>query len=82
MGGELAVNPLYRIEPGDGGARLTLDFPTPEYEAEFGELKRYLPSTATVAADPRRPLTPTDFGSGYADLRRRRVLLDVPPLYC
>ena len=82
VGGELAVNPLYRIEPGDGGARLTLDFPTPEYEAEFGELKRYLPSTATVAADPRRPLTPTDFGSGYADLRRRRVLLDVPPLYC
>ncbi len=80
--GALAVNPLYRAEPGDGGTRLKLAFPTPEYEAEFSAAKRYLPSVVTIAPDPRGPLTPADFGDAYAELRRRRVLLDTPRHYC
>ncbi|MCY4662478.1 MAG: hypothetical protein OXF93_22115 [Acidobacteria bacterium] len=82
VSGALAVNPLYRAEPGDGGTRLTLAFPTPEYEAEFGAAKHYLPPAVTIAPDPRGPLTPTDFGDAYAELRRRRVLLDTPRHYC
>ncbi|MCY3845551.1 MAG: methyltransferase domain-containing protein [Acidobacteria bacterium] len=78
----LIVNPLYRAEPAESGTRLTLRFPTPEYEAEFGEVKRYLPSTITVPADLRGPLAAADFGPDYADLRRRRVLVDAPHGYC
>ena len=78
----LTVNPLYRAQPAPGGTRLTLSFPTPEYEAEFGEVKRYLPSTLTIADDLRGPLAAADFGPDYADLRRRRVLLDAPHGYC
>ena len=82
VGGVLTVNPLYRAEPARGGTRLALSFPTPEYEAEFGTVKRYLPSTVSVAADLRGPLAAADFGPEYADLRRRRVLLDAPHRYC
>ena len=80
--GVLTVNPLYRVDPSDRGAQLTLAFPTPEYEEEFGAVKRYLPATVNIPADPRRPLTPAHFGSEYAELRRRRVLLNVPRGYC
>ena len=34
--GELLVNPLYRVERSGESSILTLTFPTPEYEAEFG----------------------------------------------
>ena len=78
--GVLAVNPLYRTDPEDP-ARLTLAFPTPEYEAEFAAVKRYLPAGLTLPAIPRHPLTPARFGADYAELRRRRVLLDAPRHY-
>ena len=81
--GALRINPLYRIErTGDGRTRLTLRFPTPEYEDEFAVSKRYLPPEVTVDADPSGPMAPEDFGADYAGLRRNRVLLDVPPNYC
>ena len=80
--GVLAVNPLYRVDPGHRGAQLTRAFPTAEYEDEFGAVKRYLPAAVRIPADPRRPLTPAHFGSEYAELRRRRVLLDAPRYYC
>ena len=82
VSGVLAVNPLYRAEPENGRTLLTLAFPTPEYEAEFGAAKRYLPSAVRLPADARDPLTPADFGADYAALRRRRVLLDTPRHYC
>jgi uncharacterized protein YbaR (Trm112 family)/SAM-dependent methyltransferase len=80
--GELRINPLYRVEADSSGCRLTLCFPTPEYEEEFGEVRRYLPETLTLKADPRQPLRPEQFGAAYAELRRRRVLLDAPRHYC
>jgi uncharacterized protein YbaR (Trm112 family)/SAM-dependent methyltransferase len=79
--GVLRVNPLYRVEQQGATARLTLAFPTPEYEEEFGTVRRYLPDSLTLDADLRGPLHPGQFGSAYADLRRRRVLLDTPPGY-
>jgi uncharacterized protein YbaR (Trm112 family)/SAM-dependent methyltransferase len=80
--GELRVNPLYRVDQRGAQATLTLTFPTPEYEEEFGGVRRYLPDTLTLEADLRGRLEPAQFGAGYTDLRRRRILLDTPPRYC
>lgn len=81
--GALRVNPLYQTEPtGDGRTRLTLRFPTPEYEDEFATSKRYLPPELTLSGRLTGRLEPGTFGDSYARLRRDRVLLDVPPDYC
>ena len=80
--GLLAVNPLYRVEYADGVSRLTLAFPTPEYEDEFALAKRYLPETVSVDADIRDAIAPAAVGPDYVELRRRRVLLDLPRHYC
>ena len=80
--GALVVNPLYRVDYADGVSRLVLTFPTPEYEDEFGLARRYLPAAVDVAADLRGPTAPAAVGPRYAELRRRRVLIDAPPLYC
>lgn len=79
--GELRVNPLYRVEQRGAQAVLTLTFPTPEYEEEFGAVRRYLPDTLTLDADLSGRLDPSQFGADYLDLRRRRILLDAPPRY-
>jgi len=85
--GTLAVNPLYARARADGVTTLTLRFPTPEYEEEFGACRRYLPDTLTVAADLDGPLDPVTLrailgDAVYDDLRRRLVLIDAPPGYC
>jgi hypothetical protein len=80
--GELKVNPLYRIDPQGDSSVLTLTFPTPEYEEEFGACKQYLPSTVTVPGDVRGPIVPGALGPQYDELRRRRVIIDAPPDYC
>jgi uncharacterized protein YbaR (Trm112 family) len=80
--GELVVNPLYDVELRDGRSVLTLRFPTPEYEEEFLGCRRYLPDTLTVEADISGRIDQTTAGSRYEELRRRRVLIDVPPRYC
>ena len=82
VSGVLAVNPLYRVDDADGVSQLTLTFPTPEYEDEFALAKRYLPATVTIDADLRGAVTPAAVGTAYAELRRRRVLLDLPRRYC
>jgi uncharacterized protein YbaR (Trm112 family)/SAM-dependent methyltransferase len=84
--GTLAVNPLYALTPADGGTTLTLRFPTPEYEDEFGACRRYLPDALTVPADLTGPLDPealrARLGGEYDTLRRRLVLIDAPARYC
>jgi uncharacterized protein YbaR (Trm112 family) len=79
--GELRVNPLYRIERQGGSSILTLTFPTPEYEEEFGGCRRYLPETVKVDADVSGVIVPATLGSAYEDLRRRRIVIDAPPQY-
>ncbi|MBI4262888.1 MAG: methyltransferase domain-containing protein [Acidobacteria bacterium] len=79
--GELTVNPLYRVARQGRASVLTLTFPTPEYEEEFGACKEYLPSTLTVDADLTGPIEPALLGADCAELRRRRVILDAPKDY-
>jgi hypothetical protein len=80
--GSLIVNPLYRVDVRDGQSVLTLTFPTPEYEEEFGACKRYLPATITVSADLTRPVDAKALGPLYEGLRDRLVILDAPLGYC
>ena len=80
VSGVLTVNPLYRVHYAAGVSRLTLTFPTPEYEEEFALVNRYLPASVTVEADLRGAVTPGD--SRYAELRRRRIVIDAPRGYC
>ena len=80
--GALVVNPLYRVERSDSGSVLTLEFPSPEYEAEFGSCRRYMPERVTVAADLGRRITRASLAARYDELRAQRVLLDLPPRYC
>jgi uncharacterized protein YbaR (Trm112 family)/SAM-dependent methyltransferase len=78
--GELQVNPLYRVERRGSSSVLTLTFPTPEYEEEFGGgCRRYLPETVTVDADITGAFVPDTLGSAYEELRRRRIVIDAPP---
>ena len=80
--GVLAVNPLYRVDYADGVSRLTLAFPNPEYEEEFGLARRYLPASLAVEGDLRGAAAPAAAGRRRDELRRRRVLLDLPRGYC
>ncbi len=80
--GELRVNPLYRVERHGNSSVLTLTFPTPEYEEEFGACRRYLPDRVTVDADLTGAILPAMLGSEGDELRRRRVIIDAPPHYC
>ena len=80
--GELKINPLYRIERHGDSSVLTLTFPTPEYEEEFGACTEYLPATVTLRGDVTGTLEPAALGPDYEELRRRRVVLDVPRDYC
>jgi uncharacterized protein YbaR (Trm112 family) len=82
IAGELTVNPLYRVELQEGSSILTLTFPTPEYEAEFGECRRYLPDRVAVEADLTDPISRETLGSEYETLLDRRVLIDAPVGYC
>jgi len=79
--GVLTVNPLYRVERNGRSATLTLSFPSSEYEAEFAACRRYMPERVTVEADLSSSLRPEAFGSRYAELRDRRVLIDAPERY-
>ena len=82
MRGELSVNPLYRVERRGESSILTPTFPTPEYEAEFGECRLYLPDRIAVQADLTGPILCETLGPGYEELRERRVLIDAPVCYC
>jgi hypothetical protein len=82
VAGELRVNPLYRVERRGGSSILTLTFPTPEYEDEFGACRRYLPDRVTVDADLTGTILPAMLGAEGEELRRRRVIIDAPRHYC
>jgi uncharacterized protein YbaR (Trm112 family)/SAM-dependent methyltransferase len=79
--GALMVNPLYRLEQRGASTELTLAFPTPEYEAEFGACRRYMPEHVTLPGDLTRGVSLEALGSRVAALRAQRVLLDAPVRY-
>ena len=75
------MNPLYHVERRDPTSALALTFPTPEYEEEFQECKRYLPDALELPGDATVSLTPKALGERYTELRRRRIVIDTPRRY-
>ena len=80
--GELRVNPLYVVEPRGDQVLLRLQFPSADYEDEFGACREDLPEAVLV---DRASLAVLDTGRlppELADLAQRRVILDLPRRYC
>jgi hypothetical protein len=79
--GEFRLNPLYVLEPDGGGMRLRLQFPSSDYEDEYGACRRYLPDQTTIAASDLRALEHGELTGTLTDLLRRRVIVDLPKQY-
>jgi uncharacterized protein YbaR (Trm112 family) len=79
--GELRLNPLYRRDNTGDPVRLTLSFPSPDYEEEYGACRRYLPEEASVPAASLRALEEGEAAGGLDDLVRQRVIIDLPKHY-
>ena len=79
--GEFRVNPLYGAEPDGARTRLRLQFPSADYEDEYGAARLYLAEEVTVDAAALAALPARRLPADLADLARRRVILDLPALY-
>ena len=78
----LVVNPLYRVEVGNGESRLTLAFPTEEYADEFAAARRYLPDTVTLPGDVTARIDRHAIGAArFDELCQRLVFVSVPDKY-
>jgi hypothetical protein len=78
--GEFRLNPLYVAE-GDGQGRFRLQFPSEDYEQEYGACRRYLPEEISIAPESLRALAQGRRPAELADLARRRVIVDLPKHY-
>jgi uncharacterized protein YbaR (Trm112 family) len=76
--GEFRLNPLYVPEQVDGRVRLTLRFPSEDYEQEYGACREYLPDALTVDPTILASLPAASVSGELAELVRRRIVLDLP----
>ncbi len=81
ISGVLAINPLYQIVRKDGADILQLQFPSAEYEEEFGACKRYLPDQIEINAGTLNDLSEMSLNYELERLIESRVLLDLPERY-
>ena len=79
--GELRLNPLYASEVDGDQVRLRLVFPSPEYEDEYGDCRRYLPEELVLDLRALDALVQDRVSADPLDLVRRRVVLDLPRGY-
>jgi len=79
--GEPRLNPLYATEPRGDGLRLTLRFPSEDYEQEYGACREYLPDEVIVSEATLAALRSGSASPEVTELRRRRVVLDLPKRY-
>lgn len=82
VAGQLVVNPLYRVSSVGASSVLRLTFPNAQYEEEFGESRRYLPDSLTLAGDLSGAAPTLPPALDVETLRRQRVLIDAPVRYC
>ena len=75
------VNPLYEIERGGDGAVLRLRFPSPSYEDEYKDCKRYLPERLELTKETIRNLEAGELDGELRELADRYVALNVPKGY-
>ena len=79
--GTLAINPLYAVTLENGDARLRLRFPSKDYEDEYAACRLYLPETATIDRTTLAALKTGVPCPQVAELRHRRIVLDLPRGY-
>ena len=91
--GEFRVNPLYVAaeataaegapSPTANGSsvRFRLQFPSDDYEQEYGACRRYLPEEVTIARRALQALEDGRVPGELSDLVRRRVIVDLPRRY-
>jgi uncharacterized protein YbaR (Trm112 family) len=79
--GELRINPLYALEPDGDRVRLRLAFPTEEYADEYGACREYLPETLTLDRAAVEALAAGRVAGELDELRRRKVIVDLPKRY-
>jgi len=75
------INPLYKVERKGEDAVLQLQFPSPDYEEEFGACKRYLPERVELKAGTLKRLAAGEIDGALRELAENYVLLDVPKGY-
>jgi uncharacterized protein YbaR (Trm112 family) len=82
--GEFRLNPLY-VETGAPGAADTLSFrlrfPSDDYEQEYGACRQYLPEEVTISRRALAAIAEGRVPDELAELRRRRVIVDLPKRY-
>jgi hypothetical protein len=81
--GEFRVNPLYAASD-DGAtahARFQLQFPSDEYEQEYGACREYLPEEVTISRQALSALEQGRVPAELTELVRRRVIVDLPKQY-
>jgi hypothetical protein len=79
--GELRINPLYAIDPDGDRVRLRLDFPSDDYEQEYGACREYLPAELTLDRSAIASLETGRVSGDLVDLFRRKVIVDLPKRY-
>jgi uncharacterized protein YbaR (Trm112 family) len=79
--GAFRLNPLYAVTPDGDWLRLRLQFPSADYEYEYGACRQYLPEETSVPRDALARLEAGGPLDDLADLVRRRVIVDLPRGY-
>jgi uncharacterized protein YbaR (Trm112 family) len=79
--GAYRLNPLYVVTLDGDWLRLRLQFPSADYEDEYGACRQYLPEETTVAREALARLEAGGPLDDLADLVRRRVIVDLPRGY-
>jgi len=80
--GEFRVNPLY-VESGASASSVVfqLQFPSEDYEQEYGACREYLPDEIAIPREALAVLAAGRVPGTLADLVRRRVIVDLPRQY-
>ena len=81
-GGEWRINPLFQVDDEGTRLRATLQFPNPEYEDEYRACREYLPDEVFVDIAAFQALQAGATVESLSELIRRRVIVELPTLYC
>lgn len=77
----LSRNPFYVVDLEDDGEVWTLHFPSPGYELEFANCRRYLPDSVRLTRQDLDDIRERRPNEKLSELAQRRVLLDLPDGY-
>jgi uncharacterized protein YbaR (Trm112 family) len=79
--GELRVNPLYAADADGSRVRFRLQFPSEDYEEEYGACRQYLPETFELDRATLDRIARGEVPADIEELRRRRAIVELPKQY-